>query len=131
MNIRVFYIAIFGLLGVFSRYYLGLGISKVLPPPFPYGTFLINITGAFVIGVIHVLGVERASMSPDLRIGVMVGFLGGYTTFSSYCLEMARLTEEAEFTYAAIYFLLSPVLGYLAALLGMVLTRLYLGGAAS
>lgn len=125
---RALYIALFGLLGVFSRYYVGLGVSKVLSPPFPYGTLLINITGAFVIGIIHVLGVERTSISADLRVGIMVGFLGGYTTFSSYCLETARLAEEAEYVYAAFYFIISPILGFLAALGGMFLTRFLLEG---
>lgn len=125
---KVIYIAIFGLLGVFSRYYVGLGISKILPPPFPYGTFLINLSGAFVIGVIYVLGIERASLVPEVRIGIMVGFLGGFTTFSSYCLEAVRLMEEAEYFKAALYWLGSPVLGYFAALGGMLLTRAVTGG---
>lgn len=125
---RAFYIALFGLLGVFSRYYLGLGVNKILPAPFPYGTFLINMTGAFLIGVVHVLGVERATISSDLRMGIVVGFLGGYTTFSTYCLEAVKLTEEAKYGYAALYFLVSPILGCLAVLCGMFLTRLLLVG---
>jgi len=125
---RTVYIALFGLLGVLSRYYVGLGVNKVLPHPFPYGTFLINISGAFIIGIVHVLGAERALISPDLRIGIMVGFLGGFTTFSSYCLETARLTESTEHFYALVYFIAGPILGYLAAFGGMILTRFILEG---
>ena len=120
---RILYIAFFGVLGVFSRYYLGAAISKHLLPPFPYGTFIINMLGAFLIGVVYVLGAERASLSPDLRIGLMVGFLGGFTTFSSYCLEAVRLVEEADYFYAAVYLGVSPILGFMAAFLGMILVR--------
>jgi CrcB protein len=120
---RALHIALFGLSGVFCRYYLGLWVSRLLPFSFPYGTFLINITGAFFIGVIQVLGVERNNIPADLRVGMMVGFLGGYTTFSSYCLEAVRLMEDAQYLSAALYWLMSPVLGYLAALGGILLTR--------
>jgi CrcB protein len=118
----------FGILGVLSRYGVGLAVPKLLPPPFPYGTFLINITGAFAIGVIHVLGAERTALSADLRIGIMVGFLGGYTTFSSYCLEAVRLVDEAEYLKAALYFIGSPSIGFGAAASGMILTRFLTGG---
>jgi len=122
-------IGLFGVLGVFARYFFGILIGKYLAPPFPYGTFVINLTGAFFIGVIYVLGTERSAIPPDLRIGLLVGFFGGYTTFSSYCLESLRLVEEAQYWYAAAYFILSPVLGFLAVLGGTVLTRTIIGGA--
>lgn len=126
---RLIYIAIFGLLGVFARFYVGLSVTKILAPPFPYATFLINIVGAFLIGVIYVLGAERAAISADLRIGIMVGFLGGFTTFSSYCLEASRLLEDGEYWYSALYFVLSPILGLGANLLGLFLTRIITRGA--
>lgn len=128
---RILLIAAFGVFGVLSRYLFGLWVSRLLVPPFPYGTFFINIVGAFVIGIIHVLGIERSAISVDLRLGMMVGFLGGFTTFSSYCLEATRLLEEAEYTLFAFYFVGSPVLGYLAALSGIFLTRTFFGWAAS
>lgn len=124
---RLLLVMIFGVLGVLSRYFGGLLVSRWLPPPFPYGTFLINLTGAFLIGVIQVLGVERADLSPDLRVGIMVGFLGGYTTFSSYCLESIRLIEEGQLARAAVYFVASPALGLLAVTGGIFLTRALLG----
>jgi CrcB protein len=120
---RLVYIALFGLAGVFARYYCGLFVGKLFPGPFPLGTFLINIVGAFIIGGVYVLGVERGVLTEDLRIGVMVGFLGGFTTFSSYCLEITRLIEEAEFMYAAIYFFLSSALGILGSAGGMLVAR--------
>lgn len=125
---RIVYIALFGILGIFCRYYLGLGLSRILSPPFPYGTFFINVTGAFAIGVVYVLGAERASIPSDLLTGIVVGFLGGYTTFSSYCMEAVRLLLEKEYFYASLYFMVSPFIGFLSVLFGIRLTRFLVGG---
>lgn len=89
----------------------------------PFDTFLINIFGAFAIGIIYVLGVEKSHISQDLRIGIMVGFLGGFTTFSSYCLDGVKLLENLKYFQAIIYLCLSPILGVLATFLGIMLTR--------
>jgi CrcB protein len=126
--LRMAYIAGFGLVGVFARYYLGLAVPRFLTPPFPYATFLINVSGSFAIGIVYVLGAERAAIPPDLRIGLMVGLLGGFTTFSSYGLEALRLLEESQYWYAALYFGLSPVIGLFAAFLGASATRLLTRG---
>ena len=117
------YIGIFGLLGVFARYFAGIAAEKVFAPPFPYGTFLVNMVGAFVIGLVYVLGFERSALSDELSLGIMVGFLGGFTTFSSYSLQVVRLIETAEYRTAAFYFVGSPILGCAAAAGGIVLAR--------
>jgi CrcB protein len=121
---RIVLISLFGVAGVLARYLLGQAVGRALPSPFPYGTFVINVSGAFVIGAVYVLGLERSVISPDLRVGIMVGFVGGYTTFSSYCLEIARLLEDAEYWYAALYLGLSNVLGLAATFGGLGLARL-------
>ena len=120
-------VGLFGVLGVLARYLIGLGVAKALPSPFPHATLGINIAGAFLIGVVYVLGFERSVLPPELRIGIMVGFLGGFTTFSSYCLEVARLVEEAEYWYAALYFCLSNAVGAAATFLGLILSRIWVG----
>ena len=122
------FVAIGGILGVFSRYYMGPWVGRFLLPPFPYGTFVINILGAFLIGLVYVLADERALMSPEVRTGIMVGFLGGYTTFSSFCLEGIRLIEDSEYWFAALYVIGSPVAGLLATAAGILLGRLWIGG---
>ena len=124
---RILYVALFGLAGVFSRYYVGIWVAKSVPGTFPLGTFLINIVGAFLIGLVYVLGTERTVIPPDVRIGIMVGFLGGFTTFSSYCLEINRLIEQAEFFYAGLYFSLSSALGILGSAAGMLVARKLVG----
>jgi len=128
---KLFYIGAFGLLGVYARYATGLLAAKYLASPFPHGTFLINIVGSFLIGVAYVLGAERSVLSADLRIGIAVGFLGGFTTFSSYSLEISRLIEERELWCAGLYFSLSSILGILGAFSGLYLARKFFNGGAA
>lgn len=125
---KYFWIAAFGLLGVFTRFGVWSLSNKLMPSPFPYGTFLINLLGAFLVGVIYVLGVERMAISPDLRMGLVVGFLGGFTTFSAYCLEAAELFENGNLLVSVLYLSLSPLCGFALALLGMFLTRRWFAG---
>jgi CrcB protein len=112
-------VTIFGMLGVLTRYGLGQWAAKAFPTSLPWFTFGINISGAFLMGVIYILGVERISMSPELRAGLTVGLLGGFTTFSAYCIESIRLWESGEPMLAVFYYFGSPALG-LAACYGAV-----------
>ena len=123
---KTFWIALGGLVGVFARYYGGLAAARFLPPTFPYGTFLINLFGAFLIGVVYVAGLERQAIPEAIRVGLMVGFLGGFTTFSSYCLESARLLETGQYLAAALYYILSPLLGLVCVGIGLLVTRYFL-----
>lgn len=125
---RVAYVALFGVLGVVSRFYLNGLIPRAFasPSPFPYATFLINVAGSFAIGFLYVFGVGRPNLAPDVRIGLIVGFLGGFTTFSSYCVETATLLEASEAGTAALYFGLSPLVGLGACFLGLRLGRMLL-----
>jgi CrcB protein len=119
---QIFWIAAFGLLGVFSRF----GIDQLalrIPMPVPLNTLGINILGSFLAGVVYVLGIERSTIPPDLRTGILVGFLGGFTTFSAYCLQSALLLEKRALQAALIYFVISPLLGLLATLGGLQLAR--------
>ena len=125
---RMVYLAAFGLAGVFARYYFGIAVGRFHGSSFPLATLLINLIGSFLIGVVFVLGLEHAVVSEDLRIGIMVGFLGGFTTFSSYCLESSRLMENAEWSKLAAYFILSPLLGLTATFGGLVLARALMRG---
>lgn len=126
---KILFIGGFGLIGIFSRYFLGQWVSRFVSSPFPYATFFINILGSFLIGLLYVWGTERGGMSNDLRLGLMVGLLGGFTTFSAFSLELTQLLERSEYALAGIYFVLSPTLGLLGAIAGLHVARLCLKAA--
>lgn len=116
------WIALFGLAGIFSRYSIDLATQK-LTIPFPSGTFAINLLGSFLAGFLYAWGVERGALPPEVRNGIFVGFLGGFTTFSAFSLQTARLLESGNAVPALLYAILSPVLGILAAWAGLSLAR--------
>jgi fluoride exporter len=120
---RLAYICVFGVLGVLTRYAVGLCAAKVSVGNVPIGTLTVNLLGALLAGMVYVLGVERTLMSPEIRLGIMVGFLGGFTTFSAYCVETVELVEKGEYGIALAYLGLSPVLGFACAFAGMTLAR--------
>jgi fluoride exporter len=126
--VKLLYLCTFGLLGVTARYGIGAAVQRVLPSAVPLATFSINIVGAFLIGVVYVLGIERAALSEPLRIGIAAGFLGGFTTFSAYCLEGARFLEEGQFGTALLYYVGSPTIGLVATFLGLIFARAVISG---
>jgi CrcB protein len=91
--------------------------------PFPIATFVINITGSFIIGFFLTLATERLSINPHLRLAVAVGFVGAYTTFSTFEYETARLVEEKEFLYAFLNVVLSFAIGFAAVWAGIFAAR--------
>jgi CrcB protein len=112
-----------GFLGANARYALGLWIVGRAGAGFPLPTLVINITGSFAIGVLLVLFTERLVVDPAWRLLLVVGFLGGYTTFSSYSFEALRLLETGDWLPAGWYILGSNGLALAATFLGMVLGR--------
>ena len=121
--VKVVVLTLGGALGVNARYWLGDWISRWASPQFPWATFTINMTGSFAIGFLAVL-LSRWLPHPHLRLLVIVGFLGGYTTFSSYAYESLSLVERGEFLLAGAYLAGSAIAGLFAAALGVTLGRL-------
>lgn len=117
-------IALGGALGALTRYELGLWISDRWNQEFPLHTFLINITGAFLLGFLNILFMERMTVSPLWRLGIGVGFLGAYTTFSTFGFETITLLEGGSYATAAAYTLLSIVIGFAGVALGIGLARI-------
>jgi CrcB protein len=117
------WVALGGGLGASARYVLGGWVVARLGGAFPFHTLLINVTGSLAIGVVLVLLTERLVADPVWRLLLVVGFLGGYTTFSSYTFEALSLLEEGDWLAAVGYVLASNGLGLLAAYLGMVVAR--------
>jgi CrcB protein len=116
-------VGIAGALGALSRYGLGAFVADRYPGAFPLGTFLINVTGSFLLGFLFVLLTERAGLSPAWRISVTVGFLGAYTTFSTFTLETFRLIEDGALGTAALNVIGSLAVGLIAVWLGVSLGR--------
>lgn len=93
-------VTVCGGLGCLSRYFISGWVYALLGRDFPYGTFVVNITGAFIIGFLMEFGLRSSLIPPTLRIGITVGFLGGLTTFSTFSYETFRLLEEGNFVTA-------------------------------
>jgi CrcB protein len=96
------YVGVGAFLGANARYWVGGWAADRLGTAFPYGTFIINVSGSFAIGVLAAFFAERA-YSPNWRLFLMVGVLGGYTTFSSYSYEALQLFEDGAYVFAALY----------------------------
>jgi fluoride exporter len=113
-----------GALGSALRYYLGGSALARAAAPFPTATFVINVTGSFILGFFLTLATERMNVSPHLRLAVAVGFVGAYTTFSTFEYETARLIEEGGFTLAVLNVILSVVVGFVAVFGGIYAARM-------
>ncbi|MBF6595016.1 MAG: fluoride efflux transporter CrcB [Thermaceae bacterium] len=105
-----------GAIGAGLRYGLGAWIQSVSGPGFPWSTFLINVTGSFFIGLVIRLNLE-GSLSPEARLLLAVGILGGYTTFSTFSYETLTLVQQGEWLKAFSYAVGSVILGFAAVLL--------------
>jgi len=106
--------------GGVARYVLGTEIMRRYGGRFPLGTFVINVSGAFLIGLLMTLLTERFKPHPNWRLLLVVGVLGGYTTFSSFEYEALQAVRGGSFASALLYVGGSVVLGYLAAWCGAV-----------
>ncbi|SFV34334.1 fluoride efflux transporter CrcB [Hyphomicrobium facile] len=122
----VMWVGLGGGIGSLLRWWVGHVTGRVYHGSFPLGTFLINITGAFIIGYLSELfSVDwRDRYGAALNSGVLTGFLGGYTTFSSMELDAAKLNGSKGAGYATYYLVLSTIIGLIAAWCGFALARL-------
>jgi fluoride exporter len=116
-------IAIAGAAGALARYGIEGLVSRHAPGAFPWGTFAVNISGSFALGLVFVLATERMGLDPWLRSAVTIGFLGAYTTFSTLSLESYRLLEDGAVALALLNALGSPVAGIAAVYAGVVAGR--------
>jgi len=101
--LRLILIAVFGAVGTLARYGLQGVVQMRTGGTFPYGTLLVNLTGCFFLGLIAQFTLNRMVISPDWRVAIAVGFFGGYTTFSSFGWETAKMMEAGEWVRASLY----------------------------
>jgi len=113
-----------GGIGSVARFMLATWIGQRWGKSFPLGTFVINITGSFLIGFLMTLMAERFLENPQWRLLLVVGGLGGYTTFSTFQYETGKLVVDGELGYAALNMVLSVAVGFVALKLGDVIAKL-------
>lgn len=123
MMANIFIIGIGGFLGAISRYGVALWIGQRWGRNFPLGTFVINVSGSFLIGLLMSLFTERFMVNPQWRLMLVVGFLGAYTTFSTFEYETGTLMKDGEWLIAMLNVLLSVIVGFIALKLGEVIAR--------
>jgi CrcB protein len=117
--LRLLLIAVFGAIGTLARYGLQGLVQVKMGSTFPYGTLAINLTGCFFLGLIGQFTLNRMVISPELRMAIAVGFFGGYTTFSSFGWETAKMLEAGEWLWATTYVAASMVFGLFLSVAGL------------
>jgi CrcB protein len=123
---RFLWICLAGAAGTGARYLLAVWSAQRLGSAFPYGTFLVNVIGCFVIaGIMH--AALTLNWPPTLRAAMTIGFLGGFTTYSSFNYETMRLVEEGAIATAGVNVVMTLVAGWTAGWLGLVAARELLG----
>ncbi|MBF0458302.1 MAG: fluoride efflux transporter CrcB [Nitrospirae bacterium] len=111
-------IGIGGFIGAIARYALALWITGKWGKVFPLGTFVINVSGSFLIGLVMSTLAARNIVDPHWRLFIVVGFLGAYTTFSAFEFEIGSLLKQGEMFAAMLYMSLSVIVGFIALKIG-------------
>ena len=124
MSRIVLLIAVGGAIGAVSRYLLTNYFTKIFPSLFPYGTFIINVSGCFLIGIFYALS-ERFSFSTEWQIFLTTGLCGGFTTFSAFAYENIKLLQTQQYFTFAAYSIASFVFGLIAVFAGIFLIKAF------
>lgn len=121
--IKYWMVGIGGFLGSVLRFWVGSFIGGRLGARFPYGTFVINVTGSFLVGIVVTVLATKAHWSPNWRYLIPIGFIGGYTTFSTFEFETLRLAQDGQMPMAILNVTLSVVVGLVGVWAGTVAGR--------
>ena len=116
-------IAIGGALGSVARYLFSSAVLRATGSLFPVGTFAVNAVGCFVFGIIAGAAEQRVALPPEVRAFVLIGILGGFTTFSSYSFESFTLIRDGQFLWAAINLAGQVVIGVVGVAVGFAIMR--------
>jgi fluoride exporter len=112
-----------GALGSILRFWLGSYIGSRMGARFPYGTMIINITGSFLVGFVLAVMTAKTQLSPNWRYLIPIGFIGGYTTFSSFEYEALRTIQDGQVGLGLLYVGASVCLGFAAVWVGVMTGR--------
>lgn len=129
MITKLFWLGIAGAAGTVTRYGLAGLVQRALGGDFPWGTLAVNIAGCFVAGLFWMLSERFVSISAELRAIVLIGFVGAFTTFSTFMLETSHLARDAEWLIAVKNMLFNNAAGAAALLAGLWIGRAIRGGA--
>jgi CrcB protein len=119
----LWYVAVGSALGGVARYLLGGWVQRGTGGVFPWGTLAVNLSGSFLLGLISRYALESAAVSAEVRTLLTIGFCGGYTTFSTFSWETARLLEDGDWPRAALYVAASVALALAGTVGGMAVAR--------
>lgn len=120
---KYLFIALGGILGAISRFLIKNAHLLGHQTAFPINTFIINITGSFVLALVLTTAYEVWNFDEDIRLGIATGFLGAYTTFSTMCKETAVLMNKGMYSLGIFYIILSTFVGLFSAYLGVITAR--------
>lgn len=120
---QVIAIALGGAGGAVLRYWTATAVYSVLGRGFPWGTLVVNVLGSFVMGFLSIVLIERMSLGPEWRAAILVGFLGAFTTFSTFSMETLNLLEEGAVIRALLNMFVSVLLCVAAAGVGVIIGR--------
>lgn len=118
-------IAVGGAIGAIVRYLVAASIQSRVPSAFPWGTFVVNLTGCFIMGVVSTILAERVNIGESWGLLVPVGFIGAYTTFSTFELETYRAVTQGAALIGGANVVASVAAGYVALWLGVVIGRIF------
>ena len=121
--LQIFAIMIGGAIGAALRFILSNGVYSLLGREFPYGTLAVNIIGSFFMGLLTVMILERGDVDPFIKLAILVGFLGSFTTFSTFSMDTLALINEGALIRAFINMVGSVVVCISAVWLGMILAK--------
>jgi fluoride exporter len=120
---RAIWVGVAGFFGAMSRYWLDGWVSRITGGGFPWGTFVVNMTGCFLIGLVTTILTDRLLPHPNVRIAVTIGFIGAYTTFSTFAYESLRQIQDGALGMALVNVAGSVVVGIAGAWIGVVVGR--------
>lgn len=120
---KILSVAVGGAFGAVARYLINVSPAASLFEKFPFPTFFINITGSFLIGFLMIVLSDKMQVSDNLRMAIIVGFLGAFTTFSTFEMEIFGLVRERQIVIAFAYLFLSIFVGFVGVLAGVAIGR--------